>query len=73
MKNGVVVLRGRRKLPDGTTVLVTVKAVSRKRRAKANRSTLADKLLKLAGAAGPGLPADLARNHDHYLYGVPKK
>jgi hypothetical protein len=29
-------------------------------------------LLRVAGTA-QGLPADLAENHDHYLYGVPKR
>jgi len=28
--------------------------------------------MKYAGVC-KGLPSDLARNHDHYLYGVPKK
>ncbi len=30
-----------------------------------------DFLLRNAGTA-EGLPADLARNHDHYLYGAPR-
>lgn len=29
-------------------------------------------LLKFAGSV-KGMPRDLARNHDHYLYGTPKK
>lgn len=29
-------------------------------------------LLEVAGTA-EGLPADLARNHDHYLHGAPKR
>ena len=29
-------------------------------------------LLELAGTA-PNLPADFARNHDHYLHGTPKR
>ena len=31
-----------------------------------------DGLLKIA-ARIEGLPADLARNHDHYLHGLPRK
>jgi hypothetical protein len=31
-----------------------------------------EKLLELAGSC-PGLPADAALNHDHYLYGTPKR
>jgi hypothetical protein len=34
--------------------------------------TIWDKLLKLAGSV-PDLPADAAREHDHYLYGTPKR
>jgi hypothetical protein len=34
--------------------------------------SLREMLLSFAGAAN-GLPADMAHNHDHYLYGVPKK
>jgi hypothetical protein len=37
-----------------------------------NIETLGQKLLKHAGKA-VGLPQDLAENHDHYLYGTPKK
>ena len=35
-------------------------------------TTLGQRLMKFAGTA-KGLPTDLARNHDHYLYGMPKK
>lgn len=31
-----------------------------------------DFLLRLAGTA-EGLPPDLAENHDHYLYGMPRR
>jgi hypothetical protein len=37
-----------------------------------NGQTLGQKLLKHAGKA-VGLPPDLAVNHDHYLYGTPRK
>jgi hypothetical protein len=33
---------------------------------------LGEKLMQYAGKA-KGLPSDLARNHDHYLHGTPKK
>jgi hypothetical protein len=29
-------------------------------------------LLEVAGSV-PGLPADYAQNHDHYLHGLPKQ
>jgi len=31
-----------------------------------------EKLRRMAGKAN-GLPRDMARNHDHYLHGVPKR
>ena len=34
--------------------------------------TVWDALLEFAGKA-EGLPPDLAENHDHYLYGTPKR
>jgi hypothetical protein len=37
-----------------------------------NGRTLGEKLLKYAGKA-VGLPPDAARNHDHYLYGTPRR
>ena len=36
------------------------------------QTTLGQRLLKYAGAA-EGLPSDMARNHDHYIHGTPKK
>ena len=39
-------------------------------RAEANRFT--DGLLRIS-AQIEGLPADLAKNHDHYLHGLPRK
>jgi len=36
------------------------------------QKTLSEALLEFAGVA-EGLPPDLAENHDHYLYGVPKR
>jgi hypothetical protein len=74
VRNGVVVLEGRHRPADGTPVSVR----PRKRRPKEPRrarqaKSLNEALLDLAGSAGPGLPRDLARNHDHYLYGTPKR
>ena len=71
VKGGVVFLEDPDGLPDGAVVRVTpVKAGSRARR-KSQR-TLSEKLLAWAGKA-VGLPPDLARNHDHYVHGKPKK
>lgn len=66
--NGMIVLDNGAKLPDGTRVEIFVKAESA---AGESESSLAS-LLKFAGAV-KDLPPDMARNHDHYLHGAPKK
>jgi hypothetical protein len=66
VQNGVVVLEPPASLPEGAEVRVEVGAPERSER------TLGERLMKYAGVC-KGLPSDLARNHDHYLYGVPKK
>jgi hypothetical protein len=79
VKNGVVVLDAKVKLPEGAKVIVKPVAV----RAKAAKSpkatkkkprprTLAERYAKFIGIA-KGLPADGSINHDHYIYGVPKQ
>jgi hypothetical protein len=73
VKKGVVVLENGAALPEGTRV--TVRA-ARKSSAKQGPRPLKPRgrrrLLRHAGKA-TGLPADAARNLDHYLYGHPKK
>ena len=64
--NGVVVLDSGQQLPDGTRVEVVVRDTAEK------KTTLRDRLLKLAGTVDD-LPSDMARNHDHYIHGVPKR
>jgi len=39
---------------------------------KAQADRFTDGLLKIA-ARVEGLPSDLAKNHDHYLHGLPRK
>lgn len=63
--NGMIILDNGAKLADGTRVEVVVKE------GPASESSLAS-LLKYAGAV-KDLPPDMARNHDHYLHGAPKK
>jgi hypothetical protein len=66
--NGAIVLPPEVHLPDGTEVrvepIVSSAAKSRRERAATLR--------KLA-AAMPELPADLAKNHDHYIYATPRR
>ena len=65
IKNGIVVLDDPVKLPDGAEVRVEVLEPK-------SEPTLADRLRSVIGSV-KGLPSDLARNHDHYLHGRPKK
>lgn len=67
VKNGVVVLDGEVTLADGT--IVRVEPVEPE---QSSSTSLGERLMRVAGKA-VGLPADLARNHDHYLHGRPRK
>ena len=66
VKNGVIVLDEPVPLPEGTEVKIEPVEPA------AEKPSVWDKLLELAGTA-QGLPEDAARNHDHYLYGTPKR
>ena len=89
VSGGVVVLKDPKALPEGTVVRVepVEKAVVEPTKGtelekppepeeageeRSDGPTIWEELRKLAGTA-KGLPSDLARNHDHYLYGLPKK
>lgn len=67
--NGVIVLDQPGRLKDGTAVRVQP---MEKRSGSEKSESLKDMLLSFAGTV-EGLPPDIALNHDHYLYGVPKK
>ena len=69
VQNGVVVLEHGCPLPEGTRVDVIPKEGDGD--AAEQRPTLLG-LLALAGAVDD-LPPDMARNHDHYLHGAPKR
>jgi hypothetical protein len=73
VKGGVVVLEPSHALPEGTEVRVeAVVAEGDQPLLDENGQTLGQKLMKYAGKA-IGLPEDAALNHDHYLYGAPKR
>jgi hypothetical protein len=73
IEKGVVVLDDPVSLPDGLKVQIEPLPAGQPRIASDNNTeTLGQKFLKHAGKA-VGLPPDLAENHDHYLYGTPKK
>jgi hypothetical protein len=73
IKNGVVVLDQPVVLPEGLEVSVDVPGLApAKQPVEGKLPTPSETLLKYSGKA-VGLPEDAARNHDHYLYGTPKR
>jgi hypothetical protein len=73
VKNGVVVVEPPDVLPEGAEVQVELVPMQGETPLlDENGQTLGHKLMKYAGRA-VGLPDDAAGNHDHYLYGTPKK
>jgi hypothetical protein len=81
VKQGVVVLDDPVTLPEGASVEVAVleapgpaatEGGATTAPTSANAPSILERLKPLAGAVA-GLPRDLAENHDHYLYGRPKK
>ena len=64
--NGTIVPETPLVLPEGTRVLVSIQEVPNV------ASPLGEMLLRHAGKA-TGLPDDAAAQHDHYLYGTPKR
>ncbi|NUQ45706.1 MAG: hypothetical protein HUU22_06715 [Phycisphaerae bacterium] len=72
VRNGVVVLEGKARLAEGTPVRVEPLSRARGRKTKGEPKTLGERLMKYAGRA-KGLPKDLARDHDNYIHGAPRK
>ena len=72
VERGVVIVDGPVSLPDGTRVKVEILTPASEKSSGEAAPTLYDQLAPLVGAA-KGLPPDLARNHDHYLHGQPRK
>ena len=70
IENGRLVLDDGAKLPGGTKGEVSVK---RARRTKKRAAKSSDSLLRLASYAVNTGISDLAAEHDHYLYGTPKR
>mgnify|MGYP000854765644 FL=1 len=68
IENGVAVLDELVSLQDGTPVLIEIAAEDQ---VKTNKP-LSERLSSIIGKA-QGLPEDAAMNHDHYLYGSPKR
>lgn len=67
--NGVIVIQGGAVLPEG--VRVRIETDDPEPAAPTLNEPLGPALLQFAGVA-ENLPEDLARNHDHYLHGLPR-
>jgi len=79
IKNGAVEFEEPVPLPEGAEVEVIAsqsgngeKPIECTPEAEGEIPTLYEQLKDFIGI-GNGLPKDMAKNHDHYLYGIPKK
>jgi hypothetical protein len=72
VQNGIIILDGNVPLPEGAAVEVQVIVPARKTNSDEVLPTLAESLKDFIGIL-EDLPEDAATNHDHYLYGTPKK
>ena len=70
VENGRIVLDDAAQLPEGSKVRVEV--LPRPAEPPVPTRTLLERLQPFVGVLD-GLPEDAALNHDHYLYGVPKR
>lgn len=59
-------------IPLDCALEITVQEVNGKLRARSSRDILL-RIAEEAEAIGGDLPTDLAEQHDHYLYGTPKR
>ena len=72
VKNGIVVLDKPDALPDGAVVSVRRLKVRRASQRDKKPPTVYDRYSRSIGVV-KGMPADFSINHDHYLYGTPKR
>ena len=71
VKDGRIELDNGGPLPEGVQVRIELVEPAT-HSGSAAHEPLGRKLLRHAGTA-TGLPADMSSNHDHYLYGTPKR
>jgi len=69
VRDGVIVPEPGVTFPEGVQVTISADVEAPE---KSPNATLAEAIKLFAGKA-KGLPSDLSLNHDHYLYGTPKK
>ena len=74
LQDGIVVLDSPQNFPNGTTVRVEIPETVAISTAptEPERKTLYERFESFIGTA-PELPSDASINHDHYLYGTPKR
>lgn len=72
IQNGQVVLPSPLQVPDGTPVRVELATASEEPETTPSGLSLLERMQSVVGIA-EGLPADAARNVDHYLYDQPKQ
>ena len=72
VEKGVVIVDDPVSLPEGARVKVEILTPASKDLSDVSEPTLHEQLAPLIGTA-KGLPPDLARNHDRYLHGQPKR
>ena len=70
---GTVILPRGVDIPEGAEVEVTPVASPSNGEAELEQGPTLYETLKPFIGSFDGLPSDLAENHDHYLYGTPKK
>jgi hypothetical protein len=71
IRNGMIVLEEQVPLPEGAAVQVQITPIATATVPETEIPTLAERLKDFIGILE--LPEDAASNHDHYLYGTPKK
>lgn len=71
VQNGAIVLDNGMLLPEGAAVQVQILSPAPATSPESEIPTLAERLKDFIGILE--LPEDAAENHDHYLYGTPKK
>jgi len=73
IQNGQLILDEPLALPDGTEVDLSVSVRPTEDREEPQQAeNLLEQLREMIGSA-EGLPSDYAEQHDHYLYGTPKR
>ena len=71
VENGMLVFDEPVELPEGAVFQIDLKRIASSKPGSQGVS-LAERLSPIIGSV-EGLPEDASINHDHYLYGAPKK